>query len=178
MAFDPFAIFGLPRRFDLDPMQVQRAYLARAAMAHPDLSPGGGGETGLGSGSGALDPSSLNRAKAVLDDPEQRADALLLLLGGPPREADRSLPDGFLVEIMDIRERLDEAVASRDRAAAAELEAWAGQRRAGHIRAAAELFGALPQPPTADALRAIRRELNAWRYIERMLEQVRDGDRM
>ncbi|MBX3404469.1 MAG: hypothetical protein KF699_13745 [Phycisphaeraceae bacterium] len=179
MAFDPFAILGLPRRFDLDPMQVQRAYLARAAMAHPDLLPGGGGgDVGPGSGSSAMDPSALNRAKSVLDDPEQRADALLLLLGGPPREADRSLPDGFLVEIMDIRERLDAAVASRDTAVAAELEAWAAQRRAGHIRAAAELFGALPRPPSADALRAIRRELNAWRYIERMLEQVRDADRM
>ena len=176
MAFDPFAILGLPRRFDLDPLQVQRAYLARAATAHPDLAPGGGGEAGPGSGSGAMDPSALNRAKAVLDDPEQRADALLLVLGGPPREADRSLPDGFRVEIMDIRERLDEAVASRDTAAAAELESWAAQRRAGHIRAAAELFGALPRPPTAEALRAIRRELNAWRYIERMLEQARDAE--
>lgn len=174
MAFDPFSILGLPRRFDLDAAAVQRAYLARAAMAHPDLT---SVELAEG-GAGAPDAAALNRAKAVLDDPEQRADALLTLLGGPTREADRTLPDGFLTEIMDIRERLDEAVASRDAAAAAELEAWAGRRRAAHVRAAGEMFAALPERPTPDALRAIRRELNAWRYIERMLEQVRDADRM
>ncbi len=177
MAFDPFAILGLPRRFDLDAAAVQRAYLARAAMAHPDLATAGLDEVAEGS-AGVADAAALNRAKAVLDDPEQRADALLTLLGGPTREADRSLPDGFLAQIMDIRERLDEAVASRDGAAAAELEAWAGRRRAAHVRAAAEMFAALPERTAPDALRAIRRELNAWRYIERMLEQVRDADRM
>lgn len=168
MAFDPFAIFGLPRRFDLDAAVVQRAYLSRSANLHPDL-----GIEPLGDG--GLDSASLNRAKSILDDPEQRADALLVLLGGPTREAERALPDGFLMDIMETRERLDDALRSGDRAAAAELEAWAANQRAAHISTVRDRFAALPAAPSPSQLREIRRELNAWRYIERMLEQLRDA---
>lgn len=167
MTFDPFAILGVPRRFDVDAAQVHRAYLMRSATLHPDLgeAPGPAGD----------DSAALNRAKAILDDPEQRADTLLILLGGPTREAERALPDGFLMEIMDTRERLDEALRTGDRAAAAAFEEWAFTQRAAHIAAARERFEQLSSPPAPAALRDIRRELNAWRYIERMLEQLRDG---
>jgi hypothetical protein len=33
----------------------------------------------------------------------------------------------------------------------------------------------MPDPPRADRLAAIRQELNAWRYVERMLQQLRDA---
>lgn len=168
MPFDPFAILGVPPRFDLNLGLVQRAYLERSASLHPDL----GSEP---SGGTAIDSASLNRAKSVLDDPEQRADALLVLRGGPTREAERALPDGFLLDIMETRERLEDALRSGDRAAAAELEAWAARQRAAHISAVGDLFAALPAAPTPAQLQRIRRELNAWRYIERMLEQLRDG---
>jgi len=161
----------LAPRFDLDPATLQRAYLARSAAAHPDLT---------------ADPAApdlaaaLNHARQTLEDPESRAEALLAALGGPGREADRSLPDGFLAQIMAVREELEEAVAAKDEAASSRLGDWANERRKHHIGAVGEAFAALtcppppptPTPPTGD-LRAIRRELNAWRYIERMLEQLR-----
>lgn len=168
MPFDPFSILGAPPRFDLDLGRIQRAYLERSASLHPDLGTGVVGGT-------AIDSAALNRAKSILDDPEQRADALLVLLGGPTREAERALPDGFLMDILETRERLEEALRSGDRAAAAELEAWAASQRAAHISAVRDLFAALPAAPSPTQLREIRRELNAWRYIERMLEQLRDG---
>lgn len=160
---DPFELLALPARFDIDPVALQRAYLIRSAAAHPDLA---------AAATAAADSAALNRARQILEDPESRADALLSRLGGPSREADRSLPDGFLMEIMDIREQLDAAIASRDSAAAARLHEWAAAERARHIAEVGARFAALSTPADPASLRQIRRSLNAWRYIERMLEQL------
>ena len=89
----------------------------------------------------------------------------------PSREADRSLPDGFLAEIMSLREELQDALASHDAAAAAKLDDWAKGRRAHHIADVSARFDALSAPATPAQLMDIRKQLNAWRYIERMLEQ-------
>jgi DnaJ-domain-containing protein 1 len=166
MPFDPFTTLGLPPRFDLGPAEVERAYLARVAAAHPDMR------------AGADDSSAdLNRARRELKDPESRASALLSLLGGPAKEDDKSLPPGLLMEMMEAREELAAAVSAgaRDDAAAERWESWATARRAAHQAAVAELFAKIAALPPADParepiLRAVRVELNAWRYVERMLE--------
>jgi molecular chaperone HscB len=170
MPWDPFAILGLPRRFDLDRDAIERAYLARAAAVHPDLL--GAPEDTPGDDT---DPASveLNRARQDLGDPETRASVLLALLGGPAKEQDRSLPDGFLAEMMDVREAMEAAKAGGDAPAIARWEAWAADQRAVHMRTVGDLFAGLdaaaPNPAT---MTAIRTRLNAWRYIERMLEQL------
>ncbi|MGH7130588.1 MAG: iron-sulfur cluster co-chaperone HscB C-terminal domain-containing protein [Phycisphaerales bacterium] len=162
---DAFDILGVAARFDLDLPAVQRAYLARSADVHPDRA----GEAG------EQLAAELNDAKRVLEDPERRAGALLARLGGPSKEADRSLPDGFLMEMMELRESAEAAGASGDRA---EVDRWiadAERRRKGHIESVGRAFAAVGAAPTGDQLRAIRRELNAWRYIERMIEQLDGG---
>lgn len=172
---DAFDQLGLPPRFDLTAAQVRAAYLARATAVHPDHAGGGASGAAL---PGALDGDSarLNHARATLADPEQRAEALLARLGGPAKETDRSLPDGFLMEMMDVREQLDASVSARDSAGVSRWLAWADERRARHVACVGELFfGAMGGGTTqADrsVLVALRRELNAWRYIERMIEQI------
>jgi DnaJ-domain-containing protein 1 len=131
-------------------------------MAHPDL----GGEDG------AQDSAALNDARATLADPERRANALLALLGGPTKEEDNALPDGFLMDMMEVREELEAAHASSDAGETARLGAWADEQRADYIARVSGLFGQLGATPSRDELGAIRRQLNAWRYIERMLEQI------
>jgi molecular chaperone HscB len=163
MPEDPFDVLGVPARFDLDPLAVQRAYLERAAAAHPDL---------IGDDEGAERSASLNRAKSILDNPEERANALLTRVGGPAKESDRSLPDGFLMEIMEAREAIEAAASSKDGVAMARWRAWAAAQRDGHAARILPMFEAVAD---AGALRAIRRELNAWRYIERMIEQFGMG---
>lgn len=162
---DPFDLLGVPPTFRLDGDALRRAWLVRAAGAHPDAA----GEASAGLA------ASLNDARATLADPEARANALLARLGGPSKEADNRLPDGFLVEIMGVREELEAAEESGDAAELARLWRWAEEAREGHIAAVGEAFDVLGQAPAADALAAIRRELNAWRYIERMLEQIGPG---
>lgn len=155
---DPFKILGLPPRFDLTPAEIQRAFLARSATLHPDRS----------TGDEAL-AAELNHARQTLADPEARARALLARAGGT-EDTDRSLPDGFLLTMMDARERLEAAQVEGDAAAVRAWLAWAEEQRGRHVGRVGGLLSEEPVPAGA-----VRRELNAWRYIERMIEQIEAG---
>ncbi len=162
--FDPFALLAMPQRFDLDPADLRRAWLTRCAQSHPDrLAPGA---------DAVREMARLNAAHETLADPERRAGALLALLGGPTKERNKTLPDGFLQQTLEIRERIEETIASGDPEARAEIERWAEERRGEHIRRVASLFAGLADPPAQASLDALRCELNAWRYVERLIEQL------
>ena len=163
---DPFEALGLPARFELDGVAIERAYLARVASLHPDIA--------RGDPDAARRAAAINDARRVLDDAERRANALLARLGGPAKDQEKALPPGFLAEMMEVRESIDAAIESGDFSARGDAAAWALERRARHAEAVAAMFNALSAAPDADELRAIRTELNAWRYTERLLEQLRD----
>lgn len=160
---DPFTTLGLEPRFDLDASAIERAYLTRVARLHPDLA--------------AADPdapgraASLNDARAALADPERRAEALLARLGGPGKTEDKSLPAGFLAHILETREAVEEAAESGD---PQRMELWrrqAAARREEIIAQVASLF-ASARAGDAATLRPIREKLNAWRYVERLVERL------
>ncbi len=164
MPDDPFSILGLPPAFEVSSATVEHAYLSRAAAAHPDV---------VGDGSGEGDFSArLNEAKQVLLNPESRATALLALLHGPPKEQDKSLPDGFLMEFMEVRDAVDTAVSAGNAAEVAKWHAWAMGQRRGYEESVGLLFRTALERPDPPSLVAIRRALNAWRYIERMIDQM------
>ena len=166
---DPFTALGLEPRFDLSREDIERSYLSRVSVQHPDARP---------SDAAANAPAAdLNDARAVLLDPERRAGALLARLGGPAPEKDKSLPPAFLAEMMEIRENLEDARRGSDPSRLDHWRAWSRQRRAAMIEEVAGLFTSLPPSPAPSALGAVRRTLNAWRYIERMIEQMEDQPR-
>ncbi|MEM9065765.1 MAG: iron-sulfur cluster co-chaperone HscB C-terminal domain-containing protein [Planctomycetota bacterium] len=154
---DAFELLGLPARFDLEQSEIRRAHMTRVASVHPDAS--GGGEQ---------EAAALNEARRVLESAERRANLLLERLGGPGSD-DHTLPDGFLMEIMETRERIEAALASGDPDARAACETEADERRRAHIERVGGLFEFGDDPGT---LAAIRVELNAWRYAERLIEQL------
>ena len=164
---DAFDTLGLPARFDLTPAQIQRAYLARTARLHPDAGAGGDGEEDAAEV--ARRSAELNGARAAIEHLETRANLLLARLGGPSKEADRALPAGFLMEIMETREQVEAARASGD---AAELERWRAWARDERARYAAEAGRLLDAGNSPENLAGVRRHLNAWRYIERLIEQL------
>lgn len=165
---DPFALLGLERRHDLDRRTIETAHLRRVALLHPDR---------------IADPirreelqhevAALNEARELLLDHERRSDRLLTLLGGPSREEDRTLPEGFLVEIMELQEALESALAGSDAAARSAVEGETLERRRRHREQVASLFNAWGAEPDPALLRRIRLELNAWRYIERLREALK-----
>lgn len=162
MSDDPFVLLGLPAGFDLDESEIEQAYLARVALQHPDLV--------SGDDEAASRAAALNEARRTLLDPERRARALLRKHGGATK--DDSLPDGFLFEIMEVRSELEEAASSGDAEEIRKWSAWADARREEYLQHVGELFQSLTDPASEDQLGAIRTTLNAWRYIERMIEQA------
>ncbi|MCW5754482.1 MAG: hypothetical protein KIT24_07240 [Phycisphaeraceae bacterium] len=169
MPEDAFDILGLEPAFDLDPARIERAFLTRAAQTHPDL-------VGDDDRAAAL-AARLTDARRQLDNLETRANLLLARLGGPGKDQDKSLPSGFLVEIMDLRERVECALDSGDPdARRKELDAALAQRQDYHHRIRDLFILATPnRGGDAPLLRQIRTQLNAWRYIERLIEQL-DSD--
>jgi molecular chaperone HscB len=165
---DPFDTLGLPPRFDLPAAEIDRSYLSASGRLHPDLA-----RDDADAGRAMAD---LNRAKRILGDPERRADALLTRIGGPRREQERGLPPDFLMEMIEVREAVEAAVGQSEPAARqrerAKWEAWAEERRREAIAEVGGMFEALGPSPGPGALHAIRVRLNAWRYIERLIEQL------
>lgn len=163
MAEDAFDILGIQPGFELDRAALDRAYFARSAALHPDL---------------ATDPdaprkmAALNDARRTLEDPEARADAFLRRLGGPARDQERGLPEGFLLEIMETRQEIEGAVASGDPVQREHWQTWSADQRRIAINEIGAMFRSLPAAADAASLRAVRVRLNAWRYIERLIEQL------
>lgn len=161
---DPFEILGLKPGFNLDPEEIEAHYLERLAETHPDIA--------QDPAAGEVLAARLNEARETLEDPQRRARALLARLTGGRVPESRALPRGFLESILMIREEIEDAVARGDAGEKARHLAWAHQRRAEHIARIDEAFARASSPPPAPAVAAILEELNAWRYIERLIDQV------
>jgi len=160
---NPFLILGLPAQFHLDVSTIERAYLARLTSAHPDAG------SSIPQGP---DAAAINRARMLLLDHEQRANALLDFLGGPEASGCKELPDGFLMEMMTRRQEIEEQIADGGNESRSNWESWARDERTNYTANAQALFGALSETPTPENLVEIRVLLNAWRYIERLIEQL------
>ncbi|MFW5652755.1 MAG: DnaJ domain-containing protein [Planctomycetota bacterium] len=169
---NPFEILGLPMVFDLSRADLQRAYLTRAARHHPDRY-----SDPEQRHAAEVMSARLNRAQRTLIDEERRADALVVALGGPRSDVYRDLPDGFLMDIFEVRQELEEAIEDDDSETKSRLAAWAAEERARYIREISRLFASATSDKTDKqqreaSLREVREQLNAWRYIERMMEQI------
>ncbi|MCA9294675.1 MAG: DnaJ domain-containing protein [Phycisphaerales bacterium] len=159
---DPFDLLGIAPRFPADLEAVEAAWLAASAKLHPDRA--------KDPSQAAQDLARINHAKQVLSSFEGCANALLARLGGPAAEDDKALPEGLLVEMLEARDRLDEARGNE--AAMQEIEAWAREHRDRHLVHVTELLSVARSGSDPQLLHDIRVQLNAWRYIERFLEQI------
>ena len=162
---DPFDLLGLEPHFDLDLEKMRRRVRRRVAACHPDL---------------CVDPmqtaeatqlsARLNEARDLLEDDERRANLLHARFGGPTAQMDGSLPPDFLMEIFEIRMRLEEAIETRNHVQSNELKTWAMAER---VRLTSEVAAGLVRMAEGEDLgTTVRGHLNIWRYIERMLSQL------
>ncbi len=166
---NPFEVFGIEPVFQVDEAALHAKFLELSAQHHPDRY------TDPGEQAEAADRAArVNEAYQTLTDPERRAGALLAALGGPSAEEEKSLPQDLLTEMMELRERQEEATASNDTATIQELTEWAKQRREISLKRVAMLFkmATMGEEVQLEKLTIIRIELNALRYYERMLEQL------
>lgn len=166
---DSFERLGLPRRFSVDPADVERRYLTLSRQSHPDFH---GGASDADQAAAIAQTAALNQAYTTLTDPFRRAEYLLSLLGGPTAGQEKGQDQSFLMQMMDTRERMDEIRAAGGDLS--ELEAdLVGQYDAvladvGRRFATIEAAGSSPAE-----LLGIRRQLNAARTLQSLLRDLR-----
>jgi len=160
---NPFKILGIEPAFSVTPDQIQRAYLQILSTAHPDL---------VTQDSAALDPATLNQARDTLLSDESRANLMLALINGPSPK-DKSLPDGFLMDMMQLRTQIEEELEANPTEARPRWQQWAADQRQQTIATITTLFDSLTTAPDPATIKqTIRTHLNAWRYTERLIEQL------
>lgn len=171
-----FERLGLPRRYDLDLDEVERAYLNQSRALHPDFHQ-------LGSTAQqqvSLEMTSLlNLAYTTLKHPFQRGEYLLGLEGGPSASEARQMSPEFLEETLELRMQIQELrLEGPDSPALLKLEEELQQRRTGMIQSLSNDFARLLATP-ADAPQRkavalqIRQTLNAAKYLQGLLNDLR-----
>jgi molecular chaperone HscB len=170
---DHFERLGLPRRFSVDAGELERAYLARSRVVHPDYHVGASGADLAAS----LELSAaMNEAYNALHDPFARAEYLLKLEGGPSASEQKQMPPAFLAEMLEARERIEEARTGCPDDASI-LAAEFDKRYDGIIAEVARLFDRLQAQPSGEPARTallarIRGELNAAKYVRGLIRDL------
>lgn len=104
---DDFELFGLPRRFALDPAALDTRWRALQGEVHPDRFAAQGTAAQRVAMQWAV---RVNEAYRHLKDPIQRAVQLCALNGvAIDAEDNTAMPPAFLMQQMEWREALDEA---------------------------------------------------------------------
>jgi molecular chaperone HscB len=165
MTLTHFERLGLPWRFSLHRDDLERAYLERSRESHPDFhtlaSPDEQAES-------LSRTAALNEAYLTLKDPFRRAEYLLHLLGGPTASQHKQMPQAFLMEMMDLREQLEEA--QRNLPELDKLELALEQRSDSLLQ---EIERELSREPV-DPVR-VRERLNAAKVVRGLLRDLRSG---
>ena len=167
-AADYFELFAIEAGYDLDLDALEKKYLELSRKVHPDRFVGAAARERLT----ALQQSMLlNDAYKILVKPVARAE-YMLVRAGVTIAANEQLDPSFLMEVMELREELQEAVQGRDRARLDSLEeamldrrALALERIAGHF---AELAGGGDRERL---LAAVKNDVILLRYINRYIEE-------
>ena len=163
---DHFERLGLPRRFSVDLASIEREYLARSWQSHPDFHQLG---TPAEQHASLQSTAGLNEAYITLKDPFRRAEYLLRLLGGPTVQAEKNLDQAFLMEMMEQRERIEEAQSTGNTQEQSSIETELLTRQQTLLDHITQLFAKSDLPHT---LIAIRRSLNAIKTIQSLLRDL------
>jgi molecular chaperone HscB len=166
----PYAVLGLRDvEYAIDREALRRRLLKATRAVHPDYF----GTASADVQQRASENSArLNEAFSILSDDVARADWIVEHLGGPDEQEERAMPVEFLSEVLDWNETLEESRASGAVDARVEaLEKELSMRRIASLTAVAKLLTPLPARG-APALKRVRQELNAVRYVDRALSAI------
>ena len=169
---DPFAIFGLEPGFALDKEMLRRRLLRFSRLVHPDFFATAGVEQRSLAESAS---AALNAAHELLADDAARADWLVRRLGGPDEQSERSMPQEFLLEVLDWNETLESArsapAGSAERTAIRQLCAQLEERRRELFETIARELDPLPAIGSPK-LALLRKQLNAARYLDKTIAEI------
>ncbi|WP_028537280.1 Fe-S protein assembly co-chaperone HscB [Paludibacterium yongneupense] len=164
---DHFALFDLPRRFELDTAALDAAWRTAAAEVHPDrYASAGDAEKRVA----LMVATRVNEAYQTLKSPLRRARYLLSLAGiDTQEESNTSMPPDFLIAQMEWRENIEQAEDDGDSAA---LERLARDLAAEAARLQAQLASALDRASDYAAATLLVRKL---RFLEKLDQEIGDA---
>ena len=174
-ALSPFDVLGLPLAAHVDRSALRKRLLELQRLMHPDFH-GAAGETLRDLAE--HNTAELNAAFELLRDEAKRSSWLVEHLGGPTESDERQMPKAFLMEVMEWNEELETLRAAEDPAASlprlADFRAQLNLQRAGLLEGVLDkLHDELGRElRVRETLVALRRDLNAIRYIDRALTEV------
>ncbi|MDA1008726.1 MAG: hypothetical protein O2800_06965 [Planctomycetota bacterium] len=158
-SIDPFLVLGVERHFSIDGNQVRLAQVRALRESHPDVC--------CGSVANAVEVSArVNQAAQTLFNDAARADALLGLVD--PLGRDPPPESGFLLWTIELREQIDEkrAASSLDHEWVTAIKNELSAKRQGAVDQFSNAW-------SSDVM-AARRARVSWRYIDRMIEALRE----
>lgn len=163
-----FELFDLPQGFGIDHELLSRAYRKLARRVHPDrFADGSERDRELATRLSAR----LNEAFQTLRDPVRRADYLLTQLGGPTAAECREVPGSLLAEVMEIREKIEEAKSKGDSSSFEALHEAITARRDSTIHGIEALCAKLDGAP-GETGRELRKLLNSMKYFDNLLSDL------
>jgi len=164
---DPFAMLGVERRFDLDLAVLEKTHRELSRALHPDRY----SQTGASERRAALEKAaSVNEAWRTVRDPIKRAEALFRVHGiavGEDNEP-KATPT-FLMEVLEEREALADARASKDLAKVHAVGVTMGARAREVEEKLAAGFKGAADPAAIERLVPLLGEL---RFYNRFLDEV------
>ena len=162
---DPFALFGLARRYDIDLNEVEQKYRTLQKTFHPDKFTGADRSLRRESLNTSV---GINEAYHILRDDIKRAESLLGLdIEG--REKGPVDNQAFLMEMMELREALSEARQGNDQEGVNHLKIAVEKRKNKCLK---ELSSALA-PGAAEKQRGEgQRLIGELRFYKRFLDEV------
>ncbi|AIJ47352.1 CoA-transferase [Comamonas testosteroni TK102] len=158
---DDFELFGLPRKFAQERSQIDARWKELQREAHPDRF----AAQGAAAQRVAMQWSvRINEAYQRLKDPLKRAAYLCELAGAPVRAEDNTaMPAAFLMQQMEWREALEDAVGEQ------ELDALEAEMLAAKKQMLAECGRLLDE--AGDAVAAVE-QVRALMFVARFAQDV------
>ncbi len=172
---DHFALFELPAHFEIDLADLEKRYLALSRQLHPDRHATRGAADRLASVQKTTD---LNEAYRTLKDDFRRAELLLRMHGietseDKVQDVRTTVDTTLLMEVMELREALEEARGAKNAEAIAAMKADVDQRAANAWAEIREGFTAL-EKQQGNQLPQLARLVISLRYYRRILDEVAD----
>jgi molecular chaperone HscB len=168
VTMDHFERLGLPRRFSLDMATLEREYLSRSRALHPDYHQLSGS---IEQAASVEMTAALNEAYVTLKDPFRRAEYLHKLEGGPTASEQKDMPAEFLEEMLELR--MEIAGLTPESPAAIAMEKQLRERRDEMLQQVGTILESLTPDNRTAQLAAARRKLNAAKYVQNLLRDLR-----
>lgn len=163
-----YEVFDLLPTYELASSDLESRYLQAAAACHPDQF-----SDPLDQAEAAEKAAAINQAYRILKDPLSRAEELLRIVTGQASEKDVDLPPDFLMEMMERREALEEALGEQDKPRAKALATQAQQDMQQVLHDFSEHTQSCLQHPDEETLAKARLALAKARYFKRMADSAR-----